>query len=89
MRNKVEKKGKKLKKAQKKGLYATMNGWRIDPFLLYQGYRWMALCGLMGRCMARVSSVLKSTAQSYDFISKPARAFWEKFLKKLYAGVCC
>lgn len=21
--------------------------------------------------------------QSYDFISKPARAFWEKFLKKL------
>ena len=34
MRNKVEKKGKKLKKAQKKGLYATMNGWRIDPFFV-------------------------------------------------------
>ena len=63
MRNKVEEKGKKLKKAQKKGLYATMNGWRIGPFLLYQGYRWMALCGLMGRCMARVSSALKSTAK--------------------------
>ena len=40
-----------------------MNGWRIGPFLLYQGYRWMALCGLMGRCMARVSSALKSTAK--------------------------
>ena len=26
----MKKKGKKLKKAQKKGLYATMNGWRID-----------------------------------------------------------
>ena len=27
--------------------------------------------------------------QSYDFISKPARAFWEKFLKKLEIAFSC
>ena len=27
-------------------------------------------------------------AQSYDFIFKPTRDFWEKFLKKLENGEC-
>ena len=57
-----------------------MNEGAYRPFfILYQGYRWMALCVLMGRCMARASSVLKSTAQSYDFIFISARDFGEKF----------
>ena len=64
-----------------------MNEGAYRPFfILYQGYRWMALCVLMGRCMARASSVLKSTAQSYDFIFISARDFGEKLQKKgLYA----
>ena len=53
-----------------KGLYATMNRWRIDPWL-YGDIRNLHL-----RFQQLYNHLFKnSIAQSYDFIFKPARDF--------------
>ena len=60
-----------------KGLYATMIGGRIDPWL-YGDIRNLHL-----RFQQLYNHLFKnSIAQSYGFIFKPARDFCEKFMKK-------